>query len=205
MKRVAVIGIIIGVIAALTCAATPAYADDATYCALYEGVSVYAACDRSSEVIVTLTLNQEVTVSATETVGSVTFYKVSVGDIVGYSEATKMYKKYNASSYTVALARATRTAESEAIIVYSLPRDDSETVTVLSDGTVLDVVSQYDDYFYVVQVDGANCYVKAENVTTGLTYYQTIAVVVGAVTLAAIAAIILIQNFTRKSSRTKRG
>lgn len=168
-----------------------------------EDCPVYEEKNSAGEIIYTLPKNQKVTVKATETVDSVTWYKIETTAGDGYVEASRLYNYRPPVVYTYRAARASAQKAGDSIYLYSEP--GGEAVETVYDGASITVIEEQGEYS-VILYQNKKYYIKSENVSAGLTYYQRTALIIGCVALAAVSLICILAyiNKNKVSGKVKK-
>ena len=123
----------------------------------------------------------------------------------GYIPSAYLYLKPGAEDYDIIVVKATGKSMSDEIKIYRHYDENSEVVAVLHDGEKINLIEEQDEIygdFRKVVYNGEFCFVKAENITTGLTYNQTLAVIISCGLVAIIICVVLLSVYV---SRKKRG
>ena len=122
----------------------------------------------------------------------------------GYVPYGYLYKSSVYDQYDMQVAKATGNASSSKINVYRFFDENSEIVTTLSDGDRINVVLDNGEYgkFSKIVYGDSYLFVKTENVTTGLTYNQRLAVIIsGALILGllivGVVAVVIVHRRRR--------
>lgn len=162
---------------------------------LHNGVPVFAD-ETLTDVVSELTQNQEVTVFESKDIDGKTYFKVSVNGITGYVNSDYLYATGSAKEYAVKSMQIKADKVGNDVKVYAAPSLDGKVIKEVSDGLEVDVIDTGSD-FYLVVFDGESGYVYKDNVTSGLSLNQTIALIVGVVTVATIIVILVLLYYRK--------
>lgn len=190
--------LIVAVIFAFMVALVPsgvAFASTQKAYSLHEGVPVYAD-ETLSDVVLELKQNQEVTVLESKEIDGKTYFKVTVNDITGYVNGNYVYTTGGAKEYVVKSMQIKADKVGNDVKVYATPSRDGKVIKEVSDGLAVDVIDTGSD-FYLVVFDDSTGYVYKDNVTSGLSLNQTVALIVGVVTVATIIVILVLLYYRK--------
>lgn len=87
--------------------------------------------------------------------------------------------------------------------IYQEPKEDSEVIARYFDGTTLAVVDIEEEGFHKVILDDGVGYIKSQNITTGISYNQRIALAIGLVCIVAVVLILVITYYRRNANYLK--
>lgn len=106
--------------------------------------------------------------------------RITYSSKTGYVPKSYLYLSAGTEDSNFKVVKATGKSSSEKIKLYSYYQETSEVIGTVVDGEKLNLVSDgktYGDFSKIVY-DGKECYVKTENITTGLTYNQRLALII---------------------------
>lgn len=172
-----------------------AFASEEKAYSLHNGVPVYAD-ETLADVALELKQNQEVVVLETKEIDGKTYFKVTVNDITGYVNGNYIYTTGGAKEYVVKSMQIKADKVGNDVKVYATPSRDGKVIKEVSDGLSVDVIDTDTD-FYLVVFDDSTGYVYKDNVTSGLSLNQTIALIVGVVTVATIIVILVLLYYRK--------
>ncbi len=183
-----------------------AYASAPKTYALHNGTPVYS--DTTLTVVTArLKQNQEVTVEQEVTIGDNNYYLITADGVRGYVNALYIYRGADAPTYTVSAQKIISDKVGRPVNVYAAPDASSQVIEEITDGTQVNVINTDTD-FYIIVLEDKTGYVSKSNVTEGLSRNQTVALIVGVVTVAAVIAILALlyyrrnkEHFSRKKSQ----
>ncbi|MGN0768596.1 MAG: SH3 domain-containing protein [Christensenellales bacterium] len=124
----------------------------------------------------------------------------------GYVPYGYLYSKAGEAEYDIQVVRATGKSTSEEIKVYRYHDENSDVIAVIRDGEKVNVIiEQEQDYgeFRKIVCNGEFGFVKAENLTAGLTYNQKLAVIIAAGLVGCLIAVVLIVVINKKKGKKK--
>lgn len=204
MKKIGLFGIIVLIVMIISTATVTvtAFATSEEYFILHDGVSLYSD-ETLTSVAKELKQNDGVEVLETTNISGHAFYKIKVGETIGYVDAKYIYATTSSAKYELYTAKAYGNKVGDSINVYATPSTDSKIIRSYIDGTILTVSeSKVDGYHAVVMEDGVG-YVKSENLTTSISYNERIALAIGLICVVAIILILLITYYRRNSEYFK--
>ncbi len=124
----------------------------------------------------------------------------------GFVPRGYLYSKAGEDEYDIQVVRATGKSSSEEIKVYRYHDENSEVIAIIRDGEKVNVIiEQEQDYgdFRKIVIGGDFGFVKAENLTAGLTHNQKLAVIIAAGVFAALVAVGVIVVINKKKRKKK--
>lgn len=190
--------VVIAVIFAIVLAVLPmgtAFAMEQHAYALHNGVPVYADTTLGT-VEIRLEQNQKVEVLSEEDICGKTYFKVSVNSVTGYVNADYVYFMSDVPQDSIKSMQVKTDKIGRPVKVYAQPDLSSAVIDELSDGTNVNIVES-DSEFCVIVLDDGIGYIRSENVTNGLSRNQTVALIVGVVTIAAIIVILALLYYRK--------
>ncbi|MFW5780925.1 MAG: SH3 domain-containing protein [Bacillota bacterium] len=173
---------------------------------LHPQTPIFDEPDFSSTIIFYIPQNAEIKVIEKDLViDNTQWTKIRYGSYIGYVDSSGLYEENNRLSYTISQIKATSKTMGEDIRLYSANSTQSQVVASVKDGAKLNLVNSNIDYgdFYEINYDNQRVFIEKEYATTGLTYNQKTALIVGAVTLVTILLLILIINYIQKIKNPK--
>lgn len=169
---------------------------------------LFSAGNSSSEVKLILPQNAKVIPTGKTAVDAngLSFTEITYGNIAGFVATRNLYQTENTIGNKTVKAKITTKTIGETVAIYKYPME-SDIVANLKDGTHIEKIIdgvEYGDYVEILY-NNSRAYVKSTNVTEGLTYYQTIAVVLSVVAFAliCIAVGLFIYGKRLKASKEK--
>lgn len=204
MKRIGALGIIILIVMVILVASVSvtAFASASNQYVLHDGVNLYAD-NTLSAVAKELNQNDSVEILESLTIAGTQYYKVKVGDVVGYVNANYIYSTSDESCYQLYSAKAYGKKIGESVSVYSTPSDKSSIIRQYMDGTVLTVTESEVEGYHIVVMDEGVGYVKDENLTTSISYNERIAIAIALICVVAVILILVITHYRRNSDYYK--
>ena len=209
-KRITTVIIVITVIAVVFCciavAAKPVYVDKVLI-----STPLYTQPDFNSGTLFDEIKQGETVEILSEdeiVVDGKNWIKISYLGQEGYILSSYTYKSAGADDYDLQVVKATGKTSTEVINVYEYYSEDSKIVGTLVDGEKVNLVlgDKYgeNDNFCKIIYDGEYRFVKAENITDGLTYNQRLAVIitvslVSGLLVLGVVIVVLIQKKKRKA------
>lgn len=171
------------------------------YGCLYD-VSIRALPNGESAVLFTIPKNTIIKVKDTITSDSVTWCLIMYNGQEGYVEQSYLYLYIPSASFTSYFARVTATRLNDDIYAYEdalcqnsvLELHDGKAVLVKDTGSVSSRIT----------VDGNEYYIKNENLTTGLTYYRKMALIISVVCIAAVIGVLLLAYLNKNRIKRKK-
>jgi len=138
-------------------------------------------------------------------IDNVVWAKVQYGSYVGYVVQADLYEEKNPLSFSISTIKATSRIMGEEIKLYSANSTSSAVIAKVKDGTKLNLVTSEIDYgdFYEISYNNQRVFIEKKYATTGLTYNQKTALIIGAVTLVSIVLMFFIINYIYKSKKSK--
>lgn len=130
------------------------------------------------------------------------FVQVAYGTMEGYVLARNLYRTSDEIGTETVTVRVTSAKIGSMIDIKKYPME-SETIATLKDGTRVDKVVggvEYGDYTEII-FNGERAYVPTVNITDGVTYYQTVVIIlcVAAFVLLGCAVAIIAYGKKRKA------
>lgn len=157
-----------------------------SYCALVVA-NIYLADDTQSEIIGTLKQNEVVKI--------ITEYDswclIEQDNIQGYVQRKVLYVYLQTSSITIKRMRVTATSVGRDVSLYSMPSSDADEMLSINDGTVLDVFDETNEFTRVLYRDQVY-YINSKNITSGITYYQRLALLIALICVVAVVIVIIL-------------
>lgn len=200
---VACVTIIITVIAVVFCifnAAAPV-----SHTRILLTTSLYKEADFDSEIVLKdLKANETVEKIGDKVVGTDGKEWILIqynGQYEGYVPNAYLYETAGTEDYDLIVVKVTGSTTTEEIPLYFYYDENSEIVGKLVDGEKLNLVKDDTSYgeFSKVVYDGKYCFVKTNNITTGLTHNQKLAVIISSALFAlllvtGVVAVLIIQK-----------
>lgn len=193
MKKTAFVFIII-IIITMCCGA-------ASTKAIHPDTPIFEDSDFDSSIVFYIPQNASVIIIEDEfTIDNTSWQKVQYGSYIGYVDASMLYQTENQTNLSVEQIKATSDKMGEKIKIYEANSAESDVITKVNDGTKLKKVINDIDYgnFYEISYNDKRAFIKKDNTTTGLTYNQKIALIIGASTISVLAFMFFIIRSTRK-------
>lgn len=153
------------------------------------GFSLYAETDLTSEVLLTVPQNAQVEcVGEPVEVDDLTWQKIRYNGKEGYTLKNHIFVSNKNDNYTFLAGKAKSRAMGESIPLYLGHSDPQEAVGFMNDGERLSIVQDgigYGDYVRI-EYNGTYYFVHGDEVTTGLCYNETLAIIIiGSIVAAA--------------------
>lgn len=160
---------------------------------------LYKTPDFSAEILAEIPQNAEVT--PTGEVDSAGFVRTTYGNVSGYVLARNLYRTADSIGSETVTVRVTSGKLGALVEIKEFPME-SRTIASLKDGTKVEKVVggvEYGDYSEIIY-EGKRAFVPTENVTDGVTYYQTVVIIlcVAAFVLLVCAAAIIVYGKKHK-------
>ncbi len=185
------------------CAAAPN--TQSTYKAILKDTLLYKEPDLSSEVLVKIPQNALVELNGNRiTVNSKAWQPVKYTSFEGYVTAEgALYSSLKNDAYDVLLAKATTKKMGNSVALYKTHSENYPAKVSVHDGERLCIVQDGIDYgnFVMVEYDNEYYFVLKENVTTGLSYNQTLGVIIAVCFVVVIIGVIVTVFFVRRKKR----
>lgn len=173
----------------ILCAAD--FDDSFAYKAVLPNTPIYASADTSSSVVGTIPQNAIVkTVGDPITVDGITWQRISYTLLIGYVTSTALYKSYAIDDYNVLIAKVKASGMGKDVPIYSYFSESVGVDRYVHDGEKISVIDDGIEYgkFSLIEYDGERYFILSDNVTTGLSYNQLIAVII----IAGVAGLVII-------------
>jgi hypothetical protein len=173
---------------------------------LHPQTPIFEEADFSSAVIFRIPQNAQVILVEDDiAIDNVVWAKVQYGSYVGYVVQANLYEEKNPLSFSISTIKATSRIMGEEIKLYSANSTSSAVIAKVKDGTKLNLVTSEIDYgdFYEISYNNQRVFIEKKYATTGLTYNQKTALIIGAVTLVSIVLMFFIINYIYKSKKSK--
>ncbi len=130
------------------------------------------------------------------------WYKVTVFGKTGYVDKRAIYSTTTDLDFSYTTMRVDAGGFDTEVSLYYYPTQDSEIYTTLKDNVQLEVAEGGIDYgdFSAVKYDGGIYYIMDQDITTGLTYSQIVAIILGVIggILVVTLVFLLIYGFRLK-------
>jgi len=184
----------------LPAGAAPACALEAgTYEVLLDGTAIYAEPDTASAVLATLDKDTKIFISDTQTTNNIDWCLTFRNGRTGYVRASALYVNHEPQSFVRRYARISKDKKGDDIYLLSAPSADASKLTELNDGSRVLLTGYETDGYLEIQYNEVKGYIPSENiVTSGFTYHQYLAVLVGVVCLASVIAIGVLARANKK-------
>lgn len=166
---------------------------------------LYKDPDFSAEIRIEVPQNAEVALTGEEDGNG--FIQATYGTLTGYILARNLYRTPDVIGTDTVTVRVTSERLGALVDVKEYPME-SQTVASLKDGTKVEKVVggvEYGDYTEIIY-NGKSAFIPTANITEGVTYYQTVVIilVVAALALLGCAVALIIYGKKRKAI-AKRG
>lgn len=199
-KNVIIAAVIVAVLlaAALSLfASVPASAQETVRAAIK--CPLYKNPDFSAEIIAEIPQNAEVTPTGEVDVAG--FIRTTYGNVSGYVLARNLYRTSDPLGSETVTVRVTSEKLGALVEIKEFPME-SRTVASLKDGTKVQKVVggvEYGDYSEIIY-EGKQAFVPTANITDGVTYYQTVVIIlcVAAFVLLVCSAAIVVYGKKHK-------
>ncbi len=197
MKKTAFILLVAIVLASVLLGASSPL-DEYVYKTVLPDTPLYENTDFSSETLISVPHNAEVEVIGEPFfVGDVEWQQVRYTVYTGYMPSGAIFKSIKNDVYDVIIAKASSTKMGDKIPFYYTHNINTEPAGYLYDGEQLRIIDDGIDYgeFYMTEYDGNYYFVLKDNVTTGLSYNQLLALIIscsfaGAIIIAVVIVIV---------------
>lgn len=207
--KAAVILVAIVMTALFLCAAAPV--KEYTYKVILPDTPLYAEADLNSEVLIKIPQNVAVELDPDKPsfeAKNVTWQPVKYTNLEGYVVKEAIYASLKKDNYDVLLAKAKSKKMGESVLLYGTHSENFPSMITVHDGERLCIIQDGvvygdDDNFYKVEFNNEYYFVLKDNVTTGLSYNQTIGVIIVVCFAVVIAAVILTVFLVRRKKRYK--
>ncbi len=161
--------------------------------------ALYKEADFSSEILANVPKNQVLT--DVEKVDD-NWWRVTVYGKTGYMDNSAIYETTTNWQGKYTTMRVNAGGFSQAVNVYYYPTTDSAVYTTLKDNVKLEVAVGGVDYgeYTEIKLDNNKYYIMSEDLTTGLTYSQIVAIILGVIGGILVIALVflLIYGFRLK-------
>ncbi|NCA92639.1 hypothetical protein EOM82_05230 [bacterium] len=198
-KHSIIICLIIVILAVCTSASTPT-SSNYLFKTIHPNTSLYFDASLLSEVLIDIPQNAEVTVVGEPFYqGEILWQKVEYAPFSGYVLYNSIYKSIENEPYNVRIVKAVSKSMGQKISLYVAHDASSEKIEV-NDGTKLNLIITEVNYgdFQKVEYQSNTYYVLKDNITTGLSYNQLIAVILASALVVLLIATSLIIIMIRK-------
>lgn len=167
--------------------------------------SLYKDADFSAEIRIEIPQNAEVALTGEEVENG--FIQVTYGTLTGYVLNRNLYRTEDEIGTDTTVVRVTSEKLGALVDVKEYPME-SDTVASIKDGTKVEKVVggvEYGDYTEIIY-NGKRAFIPTANITEGVTYYQTVVIilVVAAMALLGCAVALIVYGKKRKDI-VKRG
>lgn len=172
--------------------------------AIHDNVPIFEEPDFDSAILFTIPRNASVLLVEEEFVlDNIRWQKIKYGSFEGYADASSLYVSFQEPSFTVKHIKATSLKMGQEIKIYDINSENGNVIATVKDGTKLQRIVSDIDYgdFYEISFNNQRAFVQKKHATHSLTLNQKTALIVGAVTLAVIAAVFALIMFIRRSAR----
>ena len=186
----------------LLCAAAPA-GTRYTYKAVL-GFSLYESADLTSTVLVSVPQNAQVEpLGDPVTVDGKVWQRVVYSGLTGYTYSDNIYLSNKNDNFVFVVGKAKSAFMGQPIALYTVHDENAEPVRYMNDGENLRIVSDNVSYgsFSRIEYDGSYYFVRTENVTTGLSFNQTLAVIILGSVVGATCIVVLIVVLTKRRKK----
>lgn len=195
MKKTAILILLTVVLASVLLGASSPL-NEYVYKTVLPDTPLYEKTDFSSKVLISVPHNAEVEiVGEAFFVGDVEWQKVKYTLYTGYMPASAVYRSLKNDVYDVIIAKAASVKMGDKIALYLTHDKETAPAVYLFDGEQIRIIDNGIDYgdFYMAEYDGAYYFVLKDNVTTGLSYNQLLALIISCsfVGVIIIAAVII--------------
>lgn len=198
MKKVSFIIVIVAILV-LCCSASSTRA-------LHTQTPIFEESDYTAAVIFLIPQNASVLkLEEPFTLDNIIWQKVQYGSYIGFVPKGYLYESAEVARYTVEHKKATSQRMGEDISIYSANSTASALVATIKDGTKLTHIVSDIDYgdFYEISYENERAFIQKQNATSGLTYNQKTAFIIGGATLFVIGAMFLLISYIKRTKRPK--
>lgn len=168
--------------------------------AIHPDTPIYEEATFSSPILFLIPQNAQVLLVEEEIIkDNVHWVKLQYGSFTGYTDKAFLYQSENAITYSLSHMKATSKKMGESINIYETNSTESRIITTVKDGTKLIRVDSTIDYgnFYEIRYNHQRAFVAKQNATTSLTYNQTIALIVGIITIVTALLMLILIKFIK--------
>ena len=186
----------------LLCAAAPTH--KYTYKVVLPETSLYSEADIQSNVLQKLPKDAIVElIDEPFLIGDIEWQKISYTNLTGFVASSSLYRSIKNDHFEVTRAKAKTTEMGVDIELFGTHSTDLPADKMIHDGESLRVINDGIDYgeFRLIEYDGAYYFIKAENITNGLSYNQKLAVIIASCSLGVFISSALIVVLVRKKSQ----
>lgn len=185
------------VIALAGVSVTPAKAQETVRAAIK--CPLYKNPDFSAEIVMEIPQNAEVITTGSVDNGG--FVQTTYGNVTGYVQARNLYRTSDAIGSETITVRVTSEKLGALVEIKEFPME-SKTIAALKDGTKVEKVIggvEYGDYSEIIY-EGKRAFVPTAYITDGVTYYQTVVIIlcVAAFVLLVCAVAIIVYGKKHK-------
>lgn len=204
MRKSIALALVICTVFAVLLFGAAAPVEEYTYKAILPDTPLYADSDLGADILIRIPQDAAVEIEGDPVmVGDVEWQRVSYTSLDGYVVKSALYRSLKNDSYDVVIAKASAQKMGEDIYLYDTHLEGAPVAATLNDGEKLRIIDNgidYDGYLYV-EYDGGYYFVRSEYVTTGLSYNETLAVIIAASFVGAVIIAAVIVFAVRKRKR----
>ena len=203
MKKTAIFILLTAVLASVLLGASSPL-NEYVYKTVLPDTPLYADSDFSSEELIAVPHNAEVEIIGEAFfVGDVEWQEVKYTLYTGFMPVTALYKSIKNDVYDVIIAKAASVKMGDKIALYLTHELKTTPAAYLFDGEQIRIIDNGIDYgdFYMAEYDGAYYFVLKENVTTGLSYNQLLALIISCCFVGVIIIAVVIVFVYRRRRR----
>ena len=202
-RRVAIVVLAICLAVTLLCAAAPV-GTQYTYKAVMN-FSLYETTDLTSAVLVSVPQNAIVELSGNPVVvDGKEWQKIVYSGLTGYTYLDNLYLSSKNDNFAFVVGKAKSVYMGQSIPLYSVHDEQAEPVRYMNDGENLRVVVDNVSYgaFAKIEYDGEYYFIRSENVTNGLSFNQTLALIIlGVVFVLTVVVVSVVVVLKRRKKR----
>ncbi len=204
MKKHSIIVCLIIVILAVCTSASTISSDNYVFKTIHPSTALYTTPSLSSEVLIDIPKNAELIVKGEPFYqGEILWQEVEYSPFSGYVLYNNIYQSKTNEIYSIKIVKAVSKAMGQKISLYAAHDISSEKIEV-NDGKKLNMIVTEVNYgnFEKVEYQSNTYFVLKENITTGLSYNQLIAVIIAAAFAVFVIATAVIIFLIRKRKLT---
>ncbi len=205
MRKFSIITCLIIVFLSLCLSASTPAENNTTFKTIYPSTNLYTTSSLQSEVLITIPQNVIVTViNEPFYQNEILWQEVDYEKYNGYVLYNNLYVSMQNDTYTIKIVKATSANMGKDILLYESHDTNSQSIAI-SDGTKLNLIVNDIDYgiFSKVEYEGKAYYVVTAEITNGLSYNQTLAVIIVSALCGVILIIALVIIIKRKNRLKK--